>query len=108
MAAAARIHQHRCCVALGILDPKRSSAAICRSMRTGPRRGGARCDQAPRPRLEEAAAGIIAIANANMIQAIRTLSVERGHDIRGFSLLAFGGAGPIIRLIWRGSSAWPR
>src|SRR5215470_13987197 len=45
-------------------------------------------------RLEEAAYGIIAVANANMIQAIRTLSVERGHDIRGFSLLAFGGAGP--------------
>ncbi len=43
---------------------------------------------------EEAAAGIIAIANANMIQAIRTLSVERGHDLRGFALLAFGGAGP--------------
>jgi N-methylhydantoinase A len=30
-----------------------------------------------------------------MIQAIRTLSVERGHDVRGFSLLAFGGAGPV-------------
>jgi len=44
--------------------------------------------------IEEAAYGIIAIANANMIQAIRTLSVERGHDIRGFALLAFGGAGP--------------
>jgi N-methylhydantoinase A len=44
--------------------------------------------------LEEAASGIIAIACANMNQAIRTLSVERGHDIRGFSLLAFGGAGP--------------
>jgi N-methylhydantoinase A len=43
---------------------------------------------------EEAASGIIAIACANMNQAIRTLSVERGHDIRGFSLLAFGGAGP--------------
>jgi len=44
--------------------------------------------------VEEAAAGIVAIACANMNQAIRTLSVERGHDIRGFSLLAFGGAGP--------------
>jgi len=43
---------------------------------------------------EEAAYGVVAIANANMIQAIRTLSVERGHDIRGFALLAFGGAGP--------------
>ena len=45
--------------------------------------------------LEEAASGILAVANANMIQAIRTLSVERGHDVRGFSLLAFGGAGPV-------------
>ncbi len=45
--------------------------------------------------LEEAALGIIQVANANMIQAIRTLSVERGHDVRGFGLLAFGGAGPV-------------
>ncbi|HNB29373.1 MAG TPA: hydantoinase/oxoprolinase family protein, partial [Alphaproteobacteria bacterium] len=45
--------------------------------------------------VEEAAFGIVSIANANMIQAIRTLSVERGHDVRGFSLLAFGGAGPL-------------
>ncbi len=45
--------------------------------------------------VEEAAFGIVSVANANMIQAIRTLSVERGHDVRGFSLLAFGGAGPL-------------
>jgi N-methylhydantoinase A len=45
--------------------------------------------------LEEAAFGIISVANANMIQAIRALSVERGHDVRGFALLAFGGAGPL-------------
>ncbi|HLB80978.1 MAG TPA: hydantoinase/oxoprolinase family protein, partial [Dongiaceae bacterium] len=43
----------------------------------------------------EAAFGIVAVANANMIQAIRALSVERGHDVRGFALLAFGGAGPV-------------
>jgi N-methylhydantoinase A len=49
--------------------------------------------------LEEAASGIIAIACANMNQAIRTLSVERGHDIRGFSLLAFGGAGPFCAVV---------
>ncbi|MFZ5791546.1 MAG: hydantoinase/oxoprolinase family protein [Pseudomonadota bacterium] len=45
--------------------------------------------------LEEAAYGIVSVANANMIQAIRALSVERGHDVRGFALLAFGGAGPL-------------
>lgn len=46
--------------------------------------------------VEEAAFGIIAIANVGMVQAIRTLSVERGHDARRFSLLAFGGAGPLF------------
>jgi N-methylhydantoinase A len=45
--------------------------------------------------VEEAALGIIFVANAKMNQAIRTLSVERGLDIRRFSLLAFGGAGPL-------------
>jgi N-methylhydantoinase A len=45
---------------------------------------------------EEAAAGIIAIANVQMAQAIRTISVERGLDVRRFSLLAFGGAGPLF------------
>lgn len=45
--------------------------------------------------VEEAALGIIYVANAKMNQAIRKLSVERGLDIRNFSLLAFGGAGPL-------------
>ena len=45
--------------------------------------------------IEAAAFGIIAVANANMTRVIRTLSAERGRDIRRFALLAFGGAGPI-------------
>ena len=45
--------------------------------------------------LEEAALGIVAVANASMTQAIRTLSVERGFDVRDFALIAFGGAGPL-------------
>ena len=45
--------------------------------------------------LEAAALGIVRVASAGMIQAIRKLSVERGLDIRDFALLAFGGAGPI-------------
>ena len=45
--------------------------------------------------IEEAAFGVVTVANAGMIRAIRTLSVERGHDVRRFALLAFGGAGPI-------------
>ena len=44
---------------------------------------------------EEAALGIIRIANANMEAAIRVISVERGCDPRDFTLVAFGGAGPL-------------
>ena len=76
--------------------PARSSAATCRWTRHKARDAVERNVAKPLGlSLEEAASGIIAVANANMIQAIRTLSVERGHDIRGFSLLAFGGAGPV-------------
>ena len=45
--------------------------------------------------LERAAHGIIQIVNYNMMGAIRNVSVERGHDPRGFALVAFGGAGPM-------------
>jgi N-methylhydantoinase A len=45
--------------------------------------------------LHAAARGILAIADANMVGAIRVVSVERGHDPRDFCLVAFGGAGPL-------------
>jgi len=45
--------------------------------------------------LEEAAHGILQIANANMSRAIRSVSVEKGYDISSFALCAFGGAGPL-------------
>jgi N-methylhydantoinase A len=41
----------------------------------------------------EAAAGIIRVANQEMVGALRVVTVERGVDPRGFALLAFGGAG---------------
>ncbi len=44
---------------------------------------------------EEAAWGVIQVANANMERAIRKISVERGYDPRLFALLPFGGAGPL-------------
>lgn len=43
----------------------------------------------------ETADGIMAIINANMANAIRSRTVQKGHDPRGFSLVAFGGAGPL-------------
>ena len=41
------------------------------------------------------ALGIVRVANANMIKAIRVISVDRGYDLRAFALIAFGGAGPL-------------
>lgn len=45
--------------------------------------------------LEEAASAIIEVANANMSDAVRLISVRRGYDPRDFALVAFGGAGPL-------------
>jgi N-methylhydantoinase A len=42
---------------------------------------------------EETALGIVRVANAEMVRALRVISVERGLDPREFALLAFGGAG---------------
>jgi len=43
----------------------------------------------------ETARGVIAVANAAMERALRVVSVERGFDPREFTLVAFGGAGPL-------------
>ena len=43
----------------------------------------------------ECAEGIVRVANAEMVRALRVMTVERGIDPRRFSLLAFGGAGPL-------------
>ncbi len=40
-------------------------------------------------------ADVIEIVNAEMLRALRVVSVERGHDPAGFALVAFGGAGPL-------------
>ena len=43
----------------------------------------------------EAARGIVEIANAAMAGALRRISIQRGYDPRDFTLVAFGGAGPV-------------
>jgi N-methylhydantoinase A len=40
-------------------------------------------------------ADVIEVVNAEMLRALRVISVERGHDPREFALVAFGGAGPL-------------
>jgi N-methylhydantoinase A len=43
----------------------------------------------------QAANGIVEIANAHMMAAMRLISIQRGYDPRDFILVAFGGAGPL-------------
>lgn len=45
--------------------------------------------------LLETAEGIVTIANAGMARAIRSRTIQKGHDPRDFALVAFGGAGPL-------------
>lgn len=66
------------------IDASRSFAAIEQNV-AGPRATNS----------VEAAASIIAIADANMAHAVRFVSVERGLDPGDFMIVAFGGAGPV-------------
>jgi len=48
---------------------------------------------ARRVNIAQAAQGVLSVVNTNMERALRRISVERGYDPRGFTLLPFGGAG---------------
>jgi len=54
-------------------------------------RVGARLGQ----EVQAVALGVVRVANAEMVRALRLISVERGLDPREFTLVAFGGAGPL-------------
>ena len=70
------------------LDPARARAAIAD---LAERQGGSLT-------VEKLAEGIVTIAVARMTSAIREISIQRGHDPRDFTLIAFGGAGPMHAL----------
>jgi N-methylhydantoinase A len=70
------------------LDPARARAAIAD---LAERQGGSLT-------MEKLAGGIVTIAVARMTSAIREISLQRGHDPRDFTLIAFGGAGPMHAL----------
>ena len=80
---------------LGRLDPEHalggSIALDAAAARRSIERLGRRLEMPPL----QVALGIVRVANANMIRAIRVISVDRGHDLREFALIAFGGAGPL-------------
>jgi N-methylhydantoinase A len=79
---------------LGRLDPELTLAGTVTldEMRTREFMEQAR---GPLSSIEQFAAGIVQLAEAEMEKAIRLISVERGHDPRDFTLLSFGGAGPL-------------
>ncbi len=82
------------CVVLGYINPGASFGGL----RLDPDRAW-RAVESVGSRLglaaPEAASGMVEIAHAAMVRAIRTASVHRGHDARRCCLIAYGGAGPI-------------
>ena len=69
------------------LDEGRARAALDELARQMTAAGGRRVGAV------EAALGVVRVVNAGMERALRVVSVERGHDPRGFALVSFGGAG---------------
>jgi N-methylhydantoinase A len=58
--------------------------------------------------VEPLAEGIVTLAVARMTSAIREISIQRGHDPRDFTLIAFGGAGPMHALALAEEIGLPR
>jgi N-methylhydantoinase A len=80
---------------LGRLDPDRVYGG---SIRLDPGRAHAAIEALGRRlglAVVAAAQGVIDVANAAMLRALRLVSVQRGYDLREFALIAYGGAGPL-------------
>jgi len=86
-----------CSLILGYLDPTGLVGGALRLDPDAARASIARRLAAPLHRsVEDAAFGMLRVASASMMRAIRAVSVERGRDPREFALLAFGGNGPLF------------
>lgn len=70
------------------IDPDRSRQAIERNLSDA-------VDQERFETVERAALAVAEVANSNMYQAIREQTMQRGYDPREYTLVAFGGAGPM-------------
>jgi N-methylhydantoinase A len=82
-------------VLLGYLDLERTYGGAIRLDRDRAREAVGALAKRWSLDLLEAAHGVVEIANANMLRALRLVSVQRGHDLRDFTLIAYGGAGPM-------------
>jgi N-methylhydantoinase A len=86
-----------CNLALGYLDPAGLAGGAIRLDATAARAAIAECLAGPmRLSVEQAALGMLKIAAATMMRAIRAVSVERGVDVRSCAMMAFGGNGPLF------------
>lgn len=86
-----------CNLVLGYLDPGGLVGGALKLNADAARAAIARELAEPlRRSVEEAAFGMLRLASASMMRAIRAVSVERGRDPRQFALLAFGGNGPLF------------
>jgi N-methylhydantoinase A len=86
-----------CNLALGYLDPGGLVGGALRLDVAAARQAIARDLAGPMGcSVEVAASGMLRLAAASMMRAIRAVSVERGRDPRRFTLLAFGGNGPLF------------
>ncbi len=97
------------CYGLGGTDPTVTDANLLlgRLVEDLPLAGGVRLDRSAAERavrglaselgleLERCAEGILRVAEAEMLGALRVMTVERGIDPRSFALMPFGGAGPL-------------
>jgi len=82
-------------VVLGRIDPDRFLGGEMRLDRAAAEAAVGALADALGMSLLETAEGIVTIANANMAGAIRSRTVQKGHDPREFTLVAFGGGGPL-------------
>ena len=86
-----------CNLALGYLDPAGLAGGALTLDRAAARAAIEKTLAIPMGlSVEEAAAGMLRLASASMMRAIRAVSVERGRDARGAAMLAFGGNGPLF------------
>jgi N-methylhydantoinase A len=86
-----------CNLALGYLDPGGLAGGAMRLDRDAAVAAIERELAGPmKLSVEEAAHGMLRLASATMMRAIRAVSVERGRDPRQFAMLAFGGNGPLF------------
>ncbi|MCY4396241.1 MAG: hydantoinase/oxoprolinase family protein [Rhodospirillaceae bacterium] len=80
-------------LALGRLNPDNFNAGRMALDRDAAKRAVSALAEKMGASLEEAALGVVRVVNANMTRGIATVTIQRGIDVRDFSLVSFGGAG---------------